>query len=121
MCFEHFKNFNLHFLIICLDCSKEKQVSLKLGIFFNTEGDYICTYESNCNIICYQCNLSIFIDLKKKFKPQKKRDIYHGIKIVHKFPPPPPPKKKKKKILTLYFKKMIKIIACPCHQEQIEA
>ena len=107
MCFEHFKNFNLHFLIICLDCSKEKQVSLKLGIFFNTEGDYICTYESNCNIICYQCNLSIFIDLKKIFKPQIIRDIYHGIKIVHK--------------LTLYFKKMIKIIACPCHQEQIEA
>ena len=118
MCFEHFKNFNLCFLIICLDCSKEKQVSLKLGIFFNTERDYICTYEINCNFICYQCNLSIFIDLKKIFKPQIIRDIYHGIKIVNKFPLHP---QKKKKMLTLYFKKMIKIIACPCHQEQIEA
>ena len=36
MCFECFKNVNLVFLVVCLDCSKDKQVNLKLGKFYQS-------------------------------------------------------------------------------------
>ena len=42
-----FKTFNLHFLILHLECSKKKQASLELGKIFNLEGDYNCTHELN--------------------------------------------------------------------------
>ena len=84
MYFERFKSFNLHFLIACLDCYKINQLSLALGKVFNLQGDCYCTHESECNFICDQCNLSIFVDLKKIFRPQVIRDIYDGILLLQK-------------------------------------
>lgn len=50
--------------------------------FFNLGDVYNCTHESDCNFICDNCNLSIFIDLKKMFKPQTIRNIYDGILLL---------------------------------------
>ena len=69
---------------MCLDSLKEKQVSLTVGKFLNVEVACNCTYESECNFICDQCNLSIFIDLRKIFKPHVIRDIYDGIWLLQK-------------------------------------
>ena len=69
---------------MCLDCSKEKQASFELGKFFNLEAEHNYTYESDCNFTCDNCNLSIFINLKKIFKPQVIRDIYDRVLLLQK-------------------------------------
>ena len=69
---------------MCLDCSKEKQGNFELGKYFNLEADHNCTYEIDCNFTCDNFSLSIFINLKKRFKPQVIRDIYDGILLLQK-------------------------------------
>ena len=84
MPFDLFKNFKLQFLVICLNCSNEKEIHFVLGDFFNLEGDFINKNENDCKYICDQCSLEIFIDLKKLFKPGVLRNIYNGILLLQK-------------------------------------
>ena len=82
MSYALFKNFRLNFLIVCLDCSNEKEICFLLGDFFNLVRGFVKRYENPCKYICDRCLLEIFNDLKKLFKPSDIREIYNGILLL---------------------------------------
>ena len=84
MLFDLFKNFKLRFLVICLNCSNEKEIHFVLGDFVNLEGDFINKNENDCKYICGQCSLEIFIDLKKLFNSGVLRSTYNEILLLQK-------------------------------------
>ena len=61
-----FENFQFDIEIVCLDCKNIEELSIRLGDFFNLEGDIILEekeFISQWNRSCSRCKNFIFLDV----------------------------------------------------------
>ena len=47
---EIFNNFQLQFVVICLDRLSQQKLHFALGDFFNLEGDFVSKPENDCKL-----------------------------------------------------------------------
>ena len=84
---ELFKTFQLKIQIECLVWDTRELISLKIGNFFNLEGNYIAKdiekiFFSATDRKSPDCKSLIFVNVKKFFKPDFVRIIYNRIKKI---------------------------------------
>ena len=66
-----------------MDCNHGSILDFCTGKYFNLEGDFISNFDDLWQS-CKGCSLKIFFDLKKIYKENIIREIYHGILLFQK-------------------------------------